>query len=76
MARTLLIIGQSDRTVVGKARVKRELLPHVGQYPELGRKTAKQIPGAKLIEIDRVGHIPHMEMKDKFQEALLNFLKE
>jgi pimeloyl-ACP methyl ester carboxylesterase len=75
-ARTLLIIGQSDRTVVGKARVKRELLPHVGQYPELGRKTAKQIPGAKLIEIDRVGHIPHMEMKDKFQEALLNFLKE
>lgn len=75
-AKTLLVIGQSDRTVVGKARVKKELLSHVGQYPELGRKTAKLIPGAKLVEIAKVGHIPHMEMKDKFQEALLNFLKE
>ena len=75
-AKTLLVIGQSDRTVVGKARVKKELLPHVGQYPELGRKTAKLIAGAKLVEIAKVGHIPHMEMKDKFHEALLNFLKE
>jgi pimeloyl-ACP methyl ester carboxylesterase len=75
-AKTLLVIGQADRTVVGKARVKKELLSHVGQYPELGRKTAKLIPGAKLVEIAKVGHIPHMEMKDKFHEALLNFLKE
>ena len=75
-ARTLLVIGQSDRTVVGKARVKKELLPRVGQYPELGRATARQIPGARLVELANVGHIPHMEMKDRFHEALLNFLKE
>jgi pimeloyl-ACP methyl ester carboxylesterase len=75
-ARTLLVIGQADRTVVGKARVKKELLPRVGQYPELGRAAARQIPGAKLVEIAKVGHIPHMEMKDRFYEALLNFLKE
>jgi pimeloyl-ACP methyl ester carboxylesterase len=75
-AKTLLVIGQSDRTVVGKARVKKELLPHVGRYPELGRKTAKLIPGARLVEIPNIGHIPHMEIKDKFHEALLNFLKD
>jgi len=75
-ARTLLVIGQSDRTVVGKARVKKELLPHAGQYPELGRAAARLIPGAKLVEIANVGHIPHMEKKDRFHEALLNFLKE
>jgi len=75
-ARTLLVIGQSDRTVVGKARVKTELLPRVGQYPALGRATARQIPGARLVELANVGHIPHMEMKDGFHEALLNFLKE
>ena len=75
-AKTLLVIGQSDRTVVGKARVKKELLPQVGQYPELGRKTAKQIQGAKLVEIGNVGHIPHLELKEKFHEALLNFLNE
>jgi pimeloyl-ACP methyl ester carboxylesterase len=75
-ARTLLVIGQADRTVVGKTRVKKELLSTVGQYPELGRKTAMLIPGAKLVEMVNVGHIPHMEMKDTFHEALLNFLKE
>jgi len=75
-AKTLLVIGQSDRTVVGKARVKKELLPQVGQYPELGRRTARLIPGAKLVEIANSGHIPHLEMKDRFHEALLNFLKE
>jgi len=62
--------------VVGKARVKKELLATVGQYPELGRKTATLIPGAKLVELANVGHIPHMEMKDTFHEILLNFLKE
>jgi pimeloyl-ACP methyl ester carboxylesterase len=75
-AKTLLVIGQSDRTVVGKARVKKELLSRVGQYPELGRTTARLIPGAKLVELPKVGHIPHMEMKGKFHAALLDFLKE
>jgi pimeloyl-ACP methyl ester carboxylesterase len=75
-AKTLLVIGQADRTVVGKARVNKELLPRVGQYPELGRTTARLIPGARLVELAGVGHIPHMEMKGKFHEALLDFLKE
>lgn len=75
-ARTLLIIGQADRTVVGKARVKKELLPQVGQYPELGRTTSRLIPGATLVEFDRVGHIPHMESQEKFNATLLHFLKD
>lgn len=74
--RTLLVIGQADRTVVGKGRVKKELLPAVGNYPELGRTTATLIPGARLVELANVGHIPHLEAKEKFHEALLNFLKE
>lgn len=74
--KTLLVIGQADRTVVGKARVKKELLPVVGQYPELGGKTAKIIPGAKLIEIPAVGHIPHLEAAERFHEELLMFLNQ
>ena len=49
-AKTVLVIGQADRTVVGKARVKKELLAKVGQYPEVGRNTATLIPGARLVE--------------------------
>ena len=75
-AKTLLVIGQADRTVVGKARVNKELLPQVGQYPLLGRKTAGLIPGAMLVEVPNVGHIPHLEAKERFHRELLEFLKQ
>ena len=74
--KTLLIIGQADRTVVGKARVKKELLPEVGQYPALGKKTAGLIPNAALVEIPGVGHIPHLEATDRFNKELLAFLNK
>jgi pimeloyl-ACP methyl ester carboxylesterase len=72
--KTLLVIGQSDRTVVGKSRVPKELLPKAGQYPELGRRTARLIPQSRLVEIPNVGHIPHLEAKEKFNRELLDFL--
>jgi len=72
---TLLIIGQSDRTVVGKGLIKDpKVLASMGQYPELGRRTAAQIKGAKLVPLDKVGHIPHLEVPTKFYETLLAFL--
>jgi len=74
-AKALLVIGQEDRTVVGKARVKKELLPLAGQYPELGRKTARLIPHATLVELPEVGHIPHLEAREAFHRALLDFLR-
>lgn len=73
-AQTLLVIGQEDRTVVGKARVNKELLPLYGQYPQLGKKTAKLIPKATLVELTDVGHIPHLEAKEAFHRALIAFL--
>jgi pimeloyl-ACP methyl ester carboxylesterase len=72
--KTLLVIGQADRTVVGKARVKKELLSAVGQYPELGRKTAKLIANSSLVELPGVGHIPHLEAPEIFHKELLKFL--
>ena len=74
-AKTLLVIGQSDRTVVGKGKVKKELLSVVGQYPELGRRTAKLITNSALIELPDVGHIPHLEAPELFHKELLKFLK-
>ncbi len=74
-AKTLLVIGQSDRTVAGKAKVKKENLSLVGQYPELGRRTARLIPNSSLIELPDVGHIPHLEAPELFHKELLRFLK-
>ena len=75
-AKTLLLIGQADRTVVGKARVPKELLPQFGQYPALGKKTAKLIPNATLVEIPNVGHVPHFEAPERFNQELLAFLSQ
>ncbi len=75
-AKTLLVIGQADRTVVGKGRVKKELLSMVGQYPELGRKVVKLIAGATLVEIPDVGHIPHLEATERFNRELLIFINQ
>jgi pimeloyl-ACP methyl ester carboxylesterase len=73
---TLLIIGQADRTVVGKALIKDpKILAQMGQYPALGRRTAAQIKGAKLVELEKVGHIPHLEVPAQFYKALLAFLE-
>jgi len=74
-SKTLLIIGQSDRTVAGKGKVKKEQLSLVGQYPELGRRTAELIANSSLIELPDVGHIPHLEAPNAFHKELLRFLK-
>jgi len=72
---TLLIIGQADRTTLGRGALSPEVLATLGRFPELGRRAKAAIPGAKLVEIDGVGHIPHLESPDRFHTALLDFLK-
>lgn len=73
---TLLIIGTRDRTAIGKDRAPAAVQPTMGLYNELGKKTARQIPDARLVELDDVGHLPHIEVFDRFIEPLLDFLKE
>lgn len=74
-APTLLVIGQQDRTTLGRGQLAPEVLNTLGQYPQLGRAAAKDIHGAKLVELDNVGHIPHLESPQRFHDALLDFLK-
>lgn len=72
----LLIIGQRDRTALGKAKAPKEAQGKLGNYPELGNATAKKIKAAKLVELDNVGHLPHIEAYDRFIAPLKTFLKE
>jgi pimeloyl-ACP methyl ester carboxylesterase len=72
---TLLIIGQADRTIVGKARVPKAIVNQYGQYPELGKRTQRQIPGSQLVELPDVGHIPHVQSLVAYTKAVLGFLK-
>ncbi len=72
---TLLIIGQRDRTAIGKNLVPEEVRKTMGDYPILGRLTASKIKNSELVEIDNMGHLPHIEAFDKFIIPLLAFIK-
>lgn len=71
---TLLIIGQEDRTIVGKNRVPKEIVGQYGQYPALGKRTQQQIKGSTLVELPGVGHIPHIQSLSEYKKAVLAFL--
>lgn len=73
---TLLIIGQRDTTALGKNSVPEAVAKTMGDYPALGKKTAAAIPNATLVEIDAIGHLPHIESFQEFITPLLSFLKE
>lgn len=73
---TLLIIGQRDRTALGKPLVAEEVRKTMGNYPELGKSTQQKIKGSQLVELAGVGHLPHVERFDLFINPLLEFLKQ
>ncbi|PKF73298.1 alpha/beta hydrolase [Chryseobacterium sp. PMSZPI] len=72
---TLLIIGTRDRTAIGKDRAPKELQSKMGQYQELGKKIQREITGSKLVELENVGHLPHIEVYSQFFDALYDFIK-
>ncbi|HLL43039.1 MAG TPA: alpha/beta hydrolase [Segetibacter sp.] len=71
---TFLIIGQADRTVVGKNSLTEEQKKVYGNYPLLGRKTTARIKGSQLVELHDVGHIPHIQELMVYKQHLLSFL--
>jgi pimeloyl-ACP methyl ester carboxylesterase len=70
----LLLIGTKDNTAIGKDAAPAELRPRLGNYAELGRRTAKAIPHATLVEFENMGHAPQMQDPAAFHAALLKGL--
>lgn len=71
---TLLLIGGTDRTAPGAARAEAEVAARLGNYPDLGRRAAAAIPGARLIELPDLGHSPQVEAPERFHAALIQDL--
>jgi pimeloyl-ACP methyl ester carboxylesterase len=72
---TVLIIGQLDRTALGKDLVSKEVAAQMGNYPQLGKEIAAKIPSSRLIELPGLGHIPHVEDFDEFFKVLMEVIK-
>lgn len=71
---TLLIIGQRDRTALGKDAVAPEVAAKLGDYPKLSARTKAAIRGSKLVALPGIGHVPQIEAWDAYSAALTSFL--
>jgi pimeloyl-ACP methyl ester carboxylesterase len=75
-APTLLMIGTQDNTAIGKDVAPEPLRAKLGNYAELGKRTAQAIPHATLVEFDKLGHAPQIQDPQAFHAALLKGLAE
>ncbi|HVF81852.1 MAG TPA: alpha/beta hydrolase [Flavisolibacter sp.] len=73
---TLIIIGQTDRTIVGKNLLARDVAGQHGNYPALGKWLKGQVKASQLVELKGVGHIPHIQSLQDFKKEVLHFLKD
>lgn len=71
---TLLLIGTSDTTAIGKDLAPPAVKAKIGHYEVLGKQVAKLIPHATLVEFPGLGHAPQMEEPAQFHKALLQGL--
>ena len=74
--RTTLMVGMLDTTAFGRQRAPLELRDSIPAIPELARRVVGQIPDARLIAFDDLGHAPQVEAPARFQTALLKLLAE
>lgn len=72
---TVLMIGDRDRTAIGKDLVAPELRKRLGNYPQLGKDAASAIRGARLIEFPALGHAPFIQDPETFNAALRKVLR-
>ncbi len=72
---TLLVIGERDRTAIGKQRASAAVAATLGDYKVLGRAAAQAIPNATLVALPGVGHLPQVEAWDAYRDALLAFVR-
>lgn len=73
---TVLMIGDKDRTAIGRDTAPPAIRASLGNYPELGKAAASAIPHARLIEFPDLGHSPQLQNPAAFHKALLEVLHQ
>jgi pimeloyl-ACP methyl ester carboxylesterase len=71
---TLLVIGELDKTALGKNLATEEVRKTMGNYPQLAKDAAAKIKDARVVIIPKTGHIPHLESFDQFIKSIIGFM--
>lgn len=72
---TLLVVGEKDRTVPLASYATPDARAKMGDFVELGRAAANEIPHGTLVVVPDCGHIPHIEKPQEFRQTLMGFLR-
>jgi pimeloyl-ACP methyl ester carboxylesterase len=70
-APTVMIIGDRDRTAIGKAWASEDMKKKMGNYPEISKNVSKMIPNSKLIMLKGLGHMPFIEDFEAFWKVFV-----
>lgn len=73
--RTTMIVGNLDKTAFGRAQAPADLRKFLEAIPVIAPKAVKQMPNAKLVTLDGLGHSPQVEDPARFERALLAALE-
>ncbi len=71
---TTLMIGDADSTAIGSDLAPPDVMARIGNYRELGKRVAGQIPHGRLIGFPGLGHAPQIEDPVNFHRALIEAL--
>ncbi|PSK53150.1 Serine hydrolase-like protein [Elsinoe australis] len=72
---TLLVVGDTDNTAIGKAWAPPSVQQLLGHYDVLGPKVCAQIEKCTLRAFEGLGHAPQVEDPEAFHGALLEWLQ-
>ncbi len=73
---TLFIMGANDHNAPGRPFAPPELRDRMGQNAALAQSLAARMSNASVVVFEGVGHLGHLEATQRFNEALLNFLRQ
>ncbi len=72
----LLIVGQKDRTILGKNLINKKKQALHGDFPLLAKKAAAEMKDGRVIVVPGVGHIPHIQTPETFNTDIIIFLSK
>jgi pimeloyl-ACP methyl ester carboxylesterase len=71
---TLFLMGANDHNAPGRPFAPEALRPKMGENAKLAQALAAQMKNARAEVFPGVGHLVHLEAKDRFNAAMLSFL--
>jgi len=72
----LFLIGENDHVAPGRNFAPEDRRAEMGQNAHLAKDLAANMPNAHVEVFAGVGHLIHLEAPQKFNEAVLRFLRE